>query len=102
MRGLVYIGLISYPLYLWHWPLLSFLQITEGGAPSTSFKIGAIVLALILAALTFHLVERPVRAVRARDESADVADAPAHRRHLQSAALPAPRSGLRAQVSERR
>ena len=36
-RPMVGIGLISYPLYLWHWPLLSFLQIAEAGAPT---KIG--------------------------------------------------------------
>ena len=29
-RGLVAIGLISYPLYLWHWPLLSFIRIVNG------------------------------------------------------------------------
>ena len=33
-RGLVAIGLISYPLYLWHWPLLSFIRIVDGRAPS--------------------------------------------------------------------
>src|SRR5580658_2009853 len=35
-RGLVAIGLISYPLYLWHWPLLSFIRIVNGTAPSAA------------------------------------------------------------------
>src|SRR5207247_5485333 len=33
-HALVYIGLMSYPLYLWHWPLLAFARITESGEPS--------------------------------------------------------------------
>ena len=33
-RALVWLGLISYPLYLWHWPLLSFERIIQGAAPS--------------------------------------------------------------------
>jgi len=61
-RPVVYVGLVSYPLYLWHWPLLSFLQITEGGAPSANLKTAAIAVAFALAALTYHLVERPIRA----------------------------------------
>ena len=60
-RPLVAIGLISYPLYLWHWPLLSFLDITEAGAPPTTSKLAAIALSFVLAALTYALVERPIR-----------------------------------------
>jgi len=58
-RSAVYIGLISYPLYLWHWPLL-----VVGGALQTgeySRRIGAILLAFALAGLTYRLIERPVR-----------------------------------------
>lgn len=32
-RILVFIGLISYPLYLWHWPLLSMAEIVQSGVP---------------------------------------------------------------------
>lgn len=33
-RALVYVGLISYPLYLWHWPILSFARIIHYEEPS--------------------------------------------------------------------
>ncbi len=58
---LVWIGLISFPLYLWHWPLLSFLNIAEFGAPSRAARVAAVVAAIALAWLTYILVERPVR-----------------------------------------
>src|SRR5262249_37423768 len=38
-RVLVWFGLISYPLYIWHWPLLSFDRIVQGGLPSTLTRI---------------------------------------------------------------
>ena len=61
-KPLVFLGLISYPLYLWHWPLLSFAHIIDAGAPSLIIILGAVVLALILASVTYWFVERPVRA----------------------------------------
>lgn len=60
-RLLVFVGLISYPLYLWHWPLLSFARIMEGEMPSRSIRITAIVLSFVLAWLTYRLIERPLR-----------------------------------------
>jgi peptidoglycan/LPS O-acetylase OafA/YrhL len=60
-RAIVWIGLISYPLYLWHWPLLSFAQIVESGVPALKIRIGAVLVALLLAWLTFKLVEQPIR-----------------------------------------
>jgi peptidoglycan/LPS O-acetylase OafA/YrhL len=58
-RPLVFIGTISYPLYLWHWPLLSFARIADA-LPSVE-RNGAVLLGLILAWLTWRLIERPVR-----------------------------------------
>lgn len=60
-RLVVFAGLISYPLYLWHWPLISFLWITDGAEPSIFLRLSAGATAVLLAALTFMLVERPLR-----------------------------------------
>jgi peptidoglycan/LPS O-acetylase OafA/YrhL len=59
----VFIGRISYPLYLWHWPLLSFAHIIVGGIPPIETRIGLVILAFLLATLTWLLIERPVQAV---------------------------------------
>ncbi|MFA7945183.1 acyltransferase family protein [Pseudomonas brenneri] len=58
---LVWVGLISFPLYLWHWPLLTFARIIEGDIPSRNIRIAAVVVAVALAWATYYLVERPLR-----------------------------------------
>jgi len=60
-RFMVSIGLISYPLYLWHWPLLSYARIIEGRTPSTSVRALCVVAAVVLAFITFRFIERPLR-----------------------------------------
>lgn len=60
-RVLVWFGLISYPLYLWHWPILSFLRIIKDDTPTNEMRIAAILTAIVLAWLTYMLIERPVR-----------------------------------------
>lgn len=60
-RPLVWIGLISYPLYLWHWPLLSFARIMEAQTPSIPLRVGLMVAALLLSWLTYRFVELPIR-----------------------------------------
>lgn len=60
-RPLVGIGLISYPLYLWHWPLLSFARIMESQTPAAEIRIGLMLLAVLLSWLTYRWVERPIR-----------------------------------------
>lgn len=62
-RFLVWVGLISFPLYLWHWPLLVFLNILTGAHPTNIHRIGAFVIALVLSILTYLLIERPLRAL---------------------------------------
>ncbi|MEV7548349.1 acyltransferase family protein [Amycolatopsis sp. NPDC089917] len=61
-RPLVYLGNLSYSLYLWHWPVLLFYLIARKreavGLLGGAFVIG---LSLVLAAATYRLVEEPVR-----------------------------------------
>jgi peptidoglycan/LPS O-acetylase OafA/YrhL len=60
-RPMVWVGLVSYPLYLWHWPVLVFAQMGKGAALTPLDRVGAVVLAVVLACLTYRLVELPAR-----------------------------------------
>ena len=57
----VWFGLISYPLYLWHWPLLSFARIIESELPSRNIRIAAVIISIVLAWLTMKWIEKPFR-----------------------------------------
>ena len=59
-RWLVLIGLISFPLYLWHWPLLVFAEIKLGELDALT-KWGLIGLSIVLSWMTYRLIERPIR-----------------------------------------
>jgi peptidoglycan/LPS O-acetylase OafA/YrhL len=58
-------GLISYPLYLWHWPLLAYCTITFGvtSKAKAAVLVGA---AIVAATITFLFIERPFRS-RSKD-----------------------------------
>ncbi len=58
---LVWVGIISYPLYLWHWVLLTFDRIAIVGIPTAERRWIALALAALLAWLTYLLVEKPLR-----------------------------------------
>jgi hypothetical protein len=60
-RPLVYIGLISYPLYLWHWPILTFARHVQFKEPTYLIKTAYIALAFALAHLTYQYLEKPIR-----------------------------------------
>lgn len=59
-RLLVTVGLISYPLYLWHQPLLAFKRYASPTMPGWQ-RIAVLALAFVLAYLTYRLVELPIR-----------------------------------------
>ena len=68
-QKLVFIGLISYPLYLWHWPLIVMGQaIVRDYSPANpharTTTIVAVAISFVLSWLTFEFVERPIRTRR--------------------------------------
>ena len=60
-RLLVWIGLISFPLYLWHWPLLVFAKQSSSQEPSVQLLLLVVTSSIALAWLTYRLIERPIR-----------------------------------------
>jgi hypothetical protein len=59
-RVMVWFGLISFPLYLWHWPLLSFARIMKGEL-GVELRIALIIASIGLAWLTYLIFETPIR-----------------------------------------
>src|SRR6478736_853600 len=61
-RAAVFVGLISYPLYLWHWPLISYAYVIRMGKPPTPLMATALVaVSFLLAWATYRFIEYPVR-----------------------------------------
>ena len=57
---MIWIGLISYPLYLWHWPLLSYAHIYWGDLDYLK-SIFLVLCSFVAASLTFIFIEKPFR-----------------------------------------
>jgi len=68
-KPLVWIGLISYSLYLWHWPLLVFARLQYGDELSVGVAIGAILAATVAAVISYRFVEQPFRTRKFRQLS---------------------------------
>lgn len=60
-KPLVYVGLISYGLYLYHWPVLVFTRFYYGYAPPMESHLFTLPLIFVLAVLSFHFIEEPIR-----------------------------------------
>lgn len=61
MRLPVAIGLISYSLYLWHWPLIVFAEYARDAKLAGLWQVGIIAASFVLAWLSWRFVEQPFR-----------------------------------------
>lgn len=64
-RLAVWFGLISYPLYLWHWPLLTFARLIDPALLDRKGRLALILISIAAAWLTYRFVEQPIRRKRA-------------------------------------
>ena len=60
-KHVVFIGLMSYSLYLWHWPLISFMYIFFGDDPGAVKMALALSLTAVFSWLSYRYIERPLR-----------------------------------------
>ena len=61
IRPLAFLGLISYSLYLWHWPVLVLPEAAAGEALDWPVRLGLVGLAIVAATATQRWVEAPIR-----------------------------------------
>lgn len=65
LEAVRYIGLISYPLYLWHWVIIYFDQTIFGGRSEIN-NFFLLLLSICLSVITYHFYEKPIRASRSK------------------------------------
>ncbi len=60
-RPMVFVGLVSYSWYLWHWPLMAYVRVSSALAPPAWSLVAAGGFAFVLACLSWRFVEQPLR-----------------------------------------
>ncbi|HEX4303115.1 MAG TPA: acyltransferase family protein [Rhizomicrobium sp.] len=65
-RPVVFVGIISYSLYLWHWPIWSFTNYFLMETPGWGLRLGLFAISFALAVLSWWFIERPFRLNRHR------------------------------------
>ncbi|MGJ8662026.1 MAG: acyltransferase family protein [Marinicella sp.] len=68
-KWLVFVGLISYSLYLWHHPILSFINLRSVGNPTQIMVLLGVILSFVLAYLSWQFVEKPFRSSGQKSKS---------------------------------
>lgn len=65
-KNLVYVGLISYSLYLFHWPIITYFNSYYIIEPKYEIKILLIIFSLFLSAINYELIEKKIRKIKFR------------------------------------
>ena len=69
---IAWIGVVSYGAYLWHWPLVVWLEVDgRTGSASIFRRVGVIVLTFAIAAISFRLIEDPIRRGQVRASTSE-------------------------------
>jgi peptidoglycan/LPS O-acetylase OafA/YrhL len=63
-KPIVFVGLISYSWYLWHWPFISYVRIIVPNTPPTWLLATFAAISFVIAVLSWRLVEIPFRRLR--------------------------------------
>lgn len=63
-KPLRFIGLISYSLYLWHWPVISLYHYVFEAEPGMRIRVLLTVISMVLAVISYYAVEKPFRAAQ--------------------------------------
>jgi peptidoglycan/LPS O-acetylase OafA/YrhL len=65
-KTFVTVGLLSYTLYLWHWPIFSIARLLNGRElPDYSIRFGLVILSVAISAVSFYFFELPIRRKKA-------------------------------------
>ena len=65
-RPLHFIGTISYGIYLWHWPVIVYLNGARTGLSTWPLNLLRIAVTLLVSTASYYLVERPIRLAKLR------------------------------------
>ena len=60
-KAFVSVGLLSYPIYLWHWPILVFARIIHGEDLNLFLRCAIVLISILLAYATYLFIEKPIR-----------------------------------------
>jgi peptidoglycan/LPS O-acetylase OafA/YrhL len=60
LSPIVFVGLVSYSLYLWHWPVLSFYRSFNPGLTNIE-TVSLVLFSFLISAATYKLIEEPIK-----------------------------------------
>jgi peptidoglycan/LPS O-acetylase OafA/YrhL len=61
LRPVVFVGLLSYSLYLWHWPILAFFRLYHSVELGVCDRLAAVAVTFVVSVLSWRFIETPIR-----------------------------------------